>query len=53
MEVQWWQIGSVWVMWKNFPAPGVQGIHSCGSSVRLSIVVQKNSVVDNPGLFSE
>jgi hypothetical protein len=30
-------------MWKNFPAPGVQEIHCCGSAVRSSIVVQKTN----------
>jgi hypothetical protein len=41
MEVRRCQIRTVWWMWKNFPAPGVQEIHGCGSTVRPSTVVQK------------
>ena len=35
------QIKNVRQMWKNFPVPGFQEIHGCGSTVKLS-VVQKN-----------
>jgi hypothetical protein len=30
-------------MWVNFPAPGVQEIHGCGSIVRSRIIVQKKN----------
>jgi hypothetical protein len=43
MEVQQCQIRTVGWMWKNFPAPGDQEIHSCGSTVRSSTVIQKKN----------
>jgi hypothetical protein len=43
MEVRRCQIRSVWWMWKNFPAPGVQEIHGWGRTVSWSIVVQKKN----------
>lgn len=38
------QIRTIWWMWKNFLAPGVQEIHGCGSTVRSSIVMQKKNL---------
>jgi hypothetical protein len=43
MEVSWCHIRTVWWMWNNVPTPGVQEIHGCGSTVRLSNVVQKKN----------
>jgi hypothetical protein len=43
MEVRRCQIRTVWWMWNYFPAPGFEEIHSCDSTVRSSIAVQKKN----------
>ena len=43
MEIWQCQMRTVWWMWKNFSAPGVEEIQSCSSSLKLSIFMQKKN----------
>jgi hypothetical protein len=49
MKVRRCQIRTVWWMWKNFSAPGVQEIYGRSSTVRPTIVMQKK----NPESFGQ